>query len=601
MSIKVQDKIVVIDNGGQYTHLIATKIRNSINVYSEILPPDAGIKKLEAAKGIIISGSPASVYREDAPQFNTEIFETGIPILGLCYGLQLMAHHLGGEVKPGNVKEYGMAELVVSQRKGILSGLADRERIWMSHGDSVKVMPKGFEVLASTADCPYAAIGDFKRNFFGLQFHPEVDDTPKGIEILRNFAINICGCKPSWTVSNFIEESSEKLRKEAKNKNVFLLASGGVDSTVAAALLEKALGPERVYALHIDNGMMRKNESIEVEKDLRKIGFKNIFVVDASGDFYAALGSETEPEAKRKIIGKTFIDVANREALKLGLKDWLLGQGTIYPDTIESGGTKHADVIKTHHNRVDVIRKMIEEGKVIEPIRELYKAEVRELGVKLGIPKERINRHPGPGLGIRALCAKSAGAPESLEELDNQAKAVAKKFGLDALVLPIKSVGVKGDERSYEYPVAVCGDADWQTLESVSIRLTNEIKGINRAVWCIMPKSIKSMEVVAAAITEERMNLLREADCITMSELENSGLMDSVWQFPTILAPLKINGGGESIILRPVCSERAMTARFASLPADFVKTLAEKLAALKGIGAVFYDITHKPPGTIEWE
>ena len=597
------DKIAVLDNGGQYTHLIATKIRK-LKVYSEILSPDVKARKLEDSKGIIISGSPYSVYDENAPPFNTEIFELDTPILGLCYGLQLMAHYLGGEVKPGQTKEYGMAELEVEYSKDIFQGLRRKEPVWMSHGDTVKKIPKGFKRIGFTYDCPYAAFGDPERKYYGLQFHPEVDNTPKGMHILSNFAYNTCKADPIWTMGNFVEEKSKALKEEVGDKNVFLLVSGGVDSTVSAVLLEKALGSEKVFTLHIDNGLMRKGESARVEDELKKLGFKNIFVIDTSEDFYNALGDETDPEKKRKIIGKTFIDVANREAEKLGLKNWLLGQGTIYPDTIESGGTKHADVIKTHHNRVEIIQQMIAEGKIIEPLKELYKAEVRDVGMELGLPEKRVWRHPfpGPGLGIRALCTDKTEIPKDVEELSRKVNVIASNFNMKGIILPIKSVGVKGDARSYEYSAAVFGrKASWHELEQLSTRLTNEVRGINRVVYSVVPNNIKSVSIIKSTINKKRMDMLRDADYITMKNLDESGLMRKVWQCPIILLPVNINSKGESIVLRPVYSERAMTAKFSDLPWEVVNKTAEEISDLDGIGAVLYDITHKPPGTIEWE
>ncbi len=600
--MEIKDKIYIVDNGSQYTHLIASKIR-SLKVYSEIVNPNVSANRLQDARGIILSGSPYSVYDDDAPDFNTEIFELGKPVLGLCYGLQLMAHHLGGEVRPGNTKEYGIAELQIKETNHIFKNLNTKETVWMSHGDAVDKIPSGFKQIGLTQDCPFAAIADFERAFYGLQFHPEVDNTPKGIDILRNFTYSITGSKPSWTMKNFINQKTQEIKNEVKDRDVLLLVSGGVDSTVSAGLLEKALGPEKVYALHIDNGLMRKNESEEVITDMKKLGFKNIYMVDASQKFYDALGEETDPEEKRKIIGAKFIDVANEEASKLSLQNWILGQGTIYPDTIESGGTKHASVIKTHHNRVGIIQEMIRKGQVIEPLRELYKTEVREVGEEIGLPKNRVWRHPfpGPGLGIRVLCAKEETIPKEVFDLNTNVTALASKLGFDSKVLPIKSVGVKGDARSYEYPVAIFGmEINWQELESVSTRITNEIRGINRVVYTLIPETIVSAKPIVSHITKERVDLLREADNIVMKNLENSGLMSKVWQCPTVLLPVSVNDGGESIVLRPVLSERAMTAKFADLPVDFVNKISKEISKL-GVSAVFYDITHKPPGTIEWE
>ncbi|MBR9707221.1 MAG: glutamine-hydrolyzing GMP synthase, partial [Candidatus Diapherotrites archaeon] len=323
------DKVTILDNGSQYTHLIASKIRNELHVYSEIVHPDVPMSELKDSKAIILSGSPFSVHDVNAPKLNPEIFKLGKPVLGLCFGLHLMAHQLGGEVKPGKTKEYGSASLNVKRKEGVFQGLQSSERVWMSHGDSVTKLPPGFVTLGSTSDCEFAAFGDLEKKFYALQFHPEVDDTEHGTNILSNFVLRVAGCKPEWTIESFIEEESEKLRKQVGSKKVFLLVSGGVDSSVCAALLEKALGPENVIGLHVDNGLMRKSESSDVVEALREVGFKNINVVDASEDFFRVLQAKVDPEVKRKLIGTEFINVSNREASKFDLgAGWLLGQGT---------------------------------------------------------------------------------------------------------------------------------------------------------------------------------------------------------------------------------------------------------------------------------
>ncbi|MEK6959484.1 MAG: glutamine-hydrolyzing GMP synthase, partial [archaeon] len=367
--------------------------------------------------------------------------------------------------------------------------------------------------------------------------------------------------------------------------------------TLFASLLSKVLAREQLFCLHIDNGLMRKNESAEVKEMLKEI--KNFKVVDASKMFLDRLKEKYEPEEKRKIIGQTFIDVANKEIENLGLDDWLLAQGTIYPDTIESGGTKHADVIKTHHNRVDIIKKMIEDKKIVEPVKDLYKEEVRDLGTALGLFENFVWRHPfpGPGLGVRALC--SVGKKEEFSVLKEKLNSLGLKYDFD--VLPCRSVGVKGDERSYEHPAIISGVWDWKELEKASTRVVNEVRGINRAIYLLPGQSINSMEPIKAYLTKERLDLLREADAIVMGEIEKAGLMRKIWQFPTVLVPVNVNGKGEALILRPVFSTIAMTAKFADLPLEVVESIKKKLLAIKGVGAVFYDITHKPPGTIEWE
>jgi GMP synthase (glutamine-hydrolysing) len=554
---------------------------------------------------LILSGGPSSVYDADQPRFNPNLFDLGIPVLGLCYGHHLMAQTLGGIVQPGQTKEYGTAQLEIREKTGILEGLEDSETVWMSHGDHVAQVPPGFRVTGSTASCAIAAMDDPGRDLYGLQFHPEVTHTPKGMRMLENFVI-LCGCERSWTMENYIESSIQAIRDRMDDRNVFLFVSGGVDSTVAFVLLEKALGAKRVYGLHIDNGLMRKNESAFVRDSLLEHGFTNFHVVDAGKDFLSALDGVVHPEEKRRIIGTQFIEVRDRAMEQLGLdpEQWILGQGTIYPDTIESGGTKNAAVIKTHHNRVALVEELIAQGKIIEPLSQLYKDEVREVGERLGIPKSLVWRHPfpGPGLGVRALCSDGS---ESLGEAERNAEAaareIARKAGLDARILPIKSVGVQGDFRTYAHPVALIGKKDWHTLESVSTELTNRIPQINRAVLLLRPDTLPPLFVKPCDLTKKRLDLLREADAIATHALEEHGLMDAIWQMPVVLLPLSSDGEKESIVLRPVVSREAMTARFSEIPIDAALKIADAISALSGIEAVFYDVTHKPPGTIEWE
>ncbi|MCR4335291.1 MAG: glutamine-hydrolyzing GMP synthase, partial [archaeon] len=354
-----QEKIIVLDFGGQYAHLLARRVRD-LKVYSEIMAPTVSSEELKNAKGIILSGGPQSVYDKDAIAFNPEIFELGVPILGLCYGQQLIAHALGGKVEPGKVKEYGSAQLNPKHGK-LFMGLPSKFTVWMSHGDKVKKLPKEFEGTGSTSDCEYASIANEKKKIFGLQFHPEVTHTEHGMQIISNFVFEICKCKENWTMKNYLEQKIKEIKKEAKDKNVFLLLSGGVDSTVCLALLDKALGYERIHALHVDTGFMRKNESETVKKELEKLGIQEVHLVDASEMFFEKLEGIFEPEEKRKIIGQLFIDIALEELnnLNFDTSTWLIGQGTIYPDTIETGGTENSKTIKTHHNRAPLIMQMM--------------------------------------------------------------------------------------------------------------------------------------------------------------------------------------------------------------------------------------------------
>ena len=595
--------IVVLDFGGQYAHLIANRIRR-LRVHAEIRSPETAVADLQDADGLILSGGPASVYDPEAPAYNPEILAMGKPMLGLCYGHQLLCHRLGGQVERGATHEFGAAYLHVDKAEGVLAGLDVRERVWMSHRDHVAALPPGFAVLGATEDCPVAAMGDAERKIYGLQFHPEVTHTVRGMDILDNFAA-LCGAERNWTMERYTEETIERIREQAQGRNVFLFVSGGVDSSVAFLLLNRALGAERVLGLHIDNGFMREGETALVERLMKGAGLHNLEVVDASAEFLAATEGIADPEEKRRRIGEEFIRVRDRalEALALDPDEWLLGQGTLYTDTIESGGTENAAVIKTHHNRVGVIDQLLAEGKVVEPLDQLYKDEARTLGETLGLPHHLVWRHPfpGPGLAVRALCSEGPDAEDLAFETVAEAQKVAATFGLVLDVLPLRSVGVQGDARTYAHPAVVTGQREWKTLEALSTELTNNFPSINRVIYLLGPTPRPQQNIKTGYLTRDRLDLLRRADAISMEALERHGLMEEVTQMPTVLLPLSSDGVQESVVLRPIATSDFMTARFCPLPQAFLDDVCERLLALAGIEAVFYDITHKPPGTVEWE
>ena len=595
--------IVVLDFGGQYAHLIANRIRR-LRVHAEIRSPETAVADLQDADGLILSGGPASVYDPEAPAYNPEILAMGKPMLGLCYGHQLLCHRLGGQVERGTTHEFGAAYLQVHKAEGVLGGLDARERVWMSHRDHVAALPPGFAVLGATEDCPVAAMGDAERKIYGLQFHPEVTHTVRGMEILDNFAA-LCGAERSWTMERYTEQTIERIQQQAKGRNVFLFVSGGVDSSVAFLLLNRALGAERVLGLHIDNGFMRKGETALVERLMKGAGLHNLEVVDASAEFLAATEGIADPEEKRLRIGEEFIRVRDRAlaALALDPDEWLLGQGTLYTDTIESGGTENAAVIKTHHNRVGVIDQLLAEGKVVEPLDQLYKDEARTLGETLGLPHHLVWRHPfpGPGLAVRVLCSEGPSAENLAFETVAEAQKVASTFGRALDVLPLRSVGVQGDSRTYAHPAVVSGQSEWKTLEALSTELTNNFPSINRVIYLLGPTPRPQQSLKAGYLTRDRLDLLRRADTISMEALERHGLMEEVTQMPTVLLPLSSDGVQESVVLRPIATSDFMTARFCPLPQAFLDDVCERLLALAGIEAVFYDITHKPPGTVEWE
>ncbi|HSG49026.1 MAG TPA: glutamine-hydrolyzing GMP synthase [Longimicrobiales bacterium] len=603
------DAIAVVDFGGQYAHLIATKVRR-LGVLAEIRQPEDPIEEFQRYQGIILSGSPALSSQGEDSEYTKALYDLHVPILGLCFGHQEIAKHYGGEVIHGG-REWGHADLHVVREHPLFKGLGPVEQVWMSHFDSVAAVGPEFEELGYTMskdgspDHRFAAIGSDTLRRYGFQFHAEVDDTLHGDQMLGNFVLEICGAKPTWSMDAFLADERRKLQEQVGDESVFLLASGGVDSTVAAVVLKEALGPDRVHLLHIDNGLMRKDESRGVVEMFGRLGLgENLHFVDATDDFLGALEGLTEPEAKRKAIGNTFVEVFNREAERLGIQDHLLGQGTIYPDTVETGGTKRADTIKTHHNRVEVIEEMIRRGKVVEPLAELYKVEVRELGESLGIAHEALWRHPfpGPGLGVRCLCSDGEPDTSDFDRLTYEAAEVADRFALHPLVLPIRSVGVKADLRAYEHPVLLSGEAEWSTLLMAASTMTANVLGINRCMWNLVPGHPQTARPVRAYMTKDRLDRLREADHLVMEGLRRHGMYDRVWQCPTVLVPLALGEeDGETIVLRPIYSARAMTATPVRLPPSLIDELRTSILALPGITGLALDITSKPPGTIEWE
>lgn len=598
--------IAVIDFGSQFAHLIARRIRQH-GVLAKIFLPDADPVEYADAQGIILSGGPKSTIAEDAVPYNHRLFENSVPILGLCYGHQLIALHFGGTVAKGKTKEYGQADLAIKKSDPIFHALDKKQRVWMSHWDVVTKIPAGFEVIGSTIDCPIAAMRNVAKRIWSFQFHLEVHHTVHGLDILENFLFNICQVRADWKIEQIEQEILEQIKQQAApDKHVFLLLSGGVDSTVAFVLLEKALGKGRVYSLHIDNGFMRLHESTKVMAALKKAGFGNLHVIDASHRFLEAVKGTTDPEQKREAIGETFIEVANEQMTKLNLNDFLLGQGTIYPDTIESGGTKHADKIKTHHNQIDLIKEMTRQGKVIEPLRNIYKDEVRAIGRRFKIAKSLLERHPfpGPGLSIRTLCSDGGnGIAENAEINRKIAETIRRmKLRLTGRVLPMKSVGVQGDERSYKHPVAITGQATWRQLNELSVRLTNEVFQINRVLWLVHPKTMRlDANMHQAYLTKERLDLLRVADDIVMRQIQADAITNDIWQFPVVLVPFGNRPEGEAIVLRPIQSQEAMTVNFYPMPKPTLTAIKKQLIKIPYIDYLFYDITNKPPATIEWE
>lgn len=508
-----EERILVLDFGSQYTQLIARRIRES-KVYSEIFPFNTAIQKIKdfCPKGLVLSGGPSSVYDAGAPLPDMEVFKLGIPVLGICYGMQLMARSLGGNVARAAKREYGRAELKVDDDADILWGLSRDTKVWMSHGDRIEALPSGFSAIGHTDNSPVAVMADRGKKFYALQFHPEVVHTEEGARILHNFIFGICGCKPTWEMSSFIEWQVADIRSKVGEKKVICALSGGVDSSVVALLVHKAVG-DKLTCIFVDNGLLRKGEAEKVRTTFAGHFHIELVHVDAKKRFLGKLKGVTEPEKKRKIIGNEFIAVFEDEAKKIKDAEFL-AQGTLYPDVIESVSFKGPSaVIKSHHNvggLPDVMKL-----KLIEPLRELFKDEVRVLGEELGLPEEIAWRHPfpGPGLAIRCIGDISQERLRILKESDAIVLEEIKAAGLYreiwqafAVILPIRSVGVMGDERTYESVVALRAvtsvdgmTADWakvpyEVLGRISNRIINEVKGVNRVVFDITSKPPGTIE-----------------------------------------------------------------------------------------------------------
>ncbi len=515
------DRIAVLDFGGQTAQLIARRIRD-LGVYAEILPAETVFseKNTDGLKGVILSGSPASVNEEDSPRPDDSLFGLEIPLLGICYGLHVLIHSFGGKVSSMAVREFGRAQIHFTEASSLFSGIPDGFVSWMSHGDSIEELGADTRVIAESGNGLPAAVRSDSHNFYGLQFHPEVSHCEHGTDILENFAVHICGAAKEWSMDYYIEEAAGRVREQVGEGKVLLLISGGVDSTVVAGMLLKALDPEKVYLLHIDTGLMRKNESKEVIHNLEELGARHLHFVDASGEFMKALSGVEDPEKKREIIGDLFVTIQEREVDRLGVRDALLAQGTLYTDLIESGKGvgKKAKVIKSHHNvRSPLIEEKRSRGLVVEPLDRVYKDEVRRIGRKIGIADSIVRRHPFPGPGL-------------------------------------------------------------------AVRILGEV-------------------------TREKCDILREADALYMEELEQRGLYDRIWQAFSVLLPIRSVGvTGDSrhygyvLALRAVHSCDGMTADvYPFPPEDLLEISARITNSVKEIGRVVYDVSSKPPATIEWE
>ena len=635
-----RSKIVVLDFGSQYAHLIAKRF-SMLGYYSEIALPSTDLSVFENCKGIVFSGGPSSVYDEKVPEFNSEILNLDIPILGLCYGHYIVQLGYNGKVGKADVGEFGFATLNLNPqvKSPLFEGIEPTQQVWMSHQDGVLQIGEGFEVVGSTKDCPYAATQNLAKKRFSLQCHCEVKDTPCGNQIFENFA-KYCGMEKNWDQDTVLQIILEQIKKDAGDRNVLLFLSGGVDSTITFALLNKALGQDRVLGLHIDNGFMRKNESANVADAYHKFGFHNFIVEDASESFLGAIAGLTDPQKKRMAVGENFITVRNEVVAKQHLDEsnWLLAQGTLYPDIIESGGTKNSNTIKTHHNRVAGIQELIAKGLIIEPIRDLYKDEVRAIGKKLGLSDELVMRHPfpGPGLSINVLCNDGKAKEQDLQELplaQKELEAIELNMfcenctaNMKRSVLPVRSVGVQGDFRTYRFPAVLdfgpAKDKEFplgekaaelgmrhfpgkrEKIEAASSTITNAAKYMNRTCIKLYQKpgvKDEDLKLQEGYCDRRRLDQLREVDNIVLTELHKSGWYDKIFQHLTIDLPYATAADRASFVLRPVVSEDVMTARFAMLPKELLGNIVAQIAALPFVDALYFDATNKPPATFGWE
>ena len=509
------EKVIVIDFGGQYNQLVARRVREC-NVYCEIYSykTDIALIKQMAPKGIILTGGPNSCYEQNAPTYKKELFELGIPVLGLCYGAQLMMHILGGKVEKAPVKEYGKTEVDVNHESLMFKNISQKTTCWMSHNDYISQIAPGFQISAHTSDCPVAAAECADKKLYAIQFHPEVLHTVEGTKMIDNFVRGVCGCAGTWRMDSFVEESVKQIREKVGDGKVLLALSGGVDSSVAAGLLSRAIG-KQLTCVFVDHGLLRKNEGDEVEAVFGPSGDfdLNFIRVNAQERYYAKLAGVTEPETKRKIIGEEFIRVFEEEAKKIGAVDFL-AQGTIYPDVVESGLGGESAVIKSHHN-VGGLPDYVDFKEIIEPLRDLFKDEVRKAGLELGIPERLVYRQPfpGPGLGIRIIGEVTAEKVRIVQDADAIYREEIAKAGLDksigqyfAALTNMRSVGVMGDERTYDYAIALravntvdfmtgeSAEVPFEVLQTVMSRIINEVRGVNRVFYDLTSKPPGTIE-----------------------------------------------------------------------------------------------------------
>lgn len=616
------EKLAILDCGGQYTKVIDRRVRE-LGVKSDIFPINVKSEDLKEYQSVILSGGPNNVADGQRLKFDEKIFELGIPVLGICYGMQLMSDHFRGIIDSNVKKEYGQCEIAINNKVPIFEGLSSTQQVLMSHGDTVKVCPEGFDVIAKSGEA-IAGIGNVKRKMYGVQFHPEVDLTENGMKILENFIRKVSNYKEIYAIEDRIQTSINMIQKKVKDNKVVVLVSGGVDSAVTAALLVKALNPDNIYAIHIDSGFMRKNESDIICENLKELGLKNLIrenakdyffntVVEVNGKKLGPLVDTVDPETKRQIIGEIFIKIANNVIERLGLdpKNTYIAQGTLRPDLIESGNpdiSGFAHKIKTHHNDVEIVREARKKGLIVETNSDWHKDEVRKVARKLGLEESIASRQPfpGPGLAIRLLCHDKKDEVIVTSEEVEKLNEILSKTNEKGYILPIKSVGVQGDARSYRNLCVMegnCLDFDWKTVTSKAKEITDSINTINRIGYILNTKNLaQSPKCFNMRICDETVDLLREIDKIVTSNLEKA----KVNQTFAVLLPIGINKK-YSIAIRTFVTNDFMTGRPGEIGKEVSKEMLEKavneIMSIYGdkIEFVMYDVTSKPPATCEWQ
>ena len=616
------EKLAILDCGGQYTKVIDRRVRE-LGVKSDIFPINVKAEKLKDYKSIILSGGPNSISNDERLKFDERIFELGKPILGICYGMQLMSDYYKGVIDNNVVKEYGQNEIWIDNTVPIFKDMSEKQKVLMSHGDTVKIAPEGFKIIGKSGEA-IVAIGKIEKKMYGLQFHPEVDLTVEGTKILENFIRIVAKYQDVYALDDRIETSIKMIKEKVKDNKVVVLVSGGVDSAVTAALLTKALNPENVYAIHIDSGFMRKNESDIICENLKKLGLKNLIrenakdyffntVVEIDGKKIGPLVDTVDPETKRQIIGELFIKVANNVIERLGLdpENTFIAQGTLRPDLIESGNpdiSGFAHKIKTHHNDVEIVRKARKKGLIVETNSDWHKDEVRKVARMLGLEESIASRQPfpGPGLAIRLICHNKEEEVTITEDEIKELDEIMNFTGEQAQIIPIKSVGVQGDCRSYKNLGIVYGNGlnfDWNNVTKLAKKITDSINTINRIAYILNSNHInKPIKCFNMKINDECVELLRELDSIVTSNLEGS----KVSQTFAVLVPIGITKK-YSVVIRTFVTNDFMTGRPGEIGTEVDKHNIENIINEienrfhDKIEFVMYDVTSKPPATCEWQ